>query len=141
MEDRESSHESNPGSAAAESRAADRRAFMKSAVKTVVAGTAIAGIAATAGKADAACPVSVVAPKAAVKAHLLFNNQVAFKRQDLINLINQIFDGGPCPTCGLGGYPQILQGDPAIIEIRLATAFLPSDQLSTVVFTDAASGL
>jgi hypothetical protein len=139
MEDHESSNESQSEAGQAEVRAADRRAFMKSAVKTVVAGTAVVGIAGSVGRAEAAtasCGGSLVAPKAVVKAHVVFNNQAPVKRQDIINVIGGIFDGSVCAACGLGGYPGPF--DPGtVIEITLGTAFLQSDQLSSVLFTDA----
>ena len=145
MGDHESGDESNIESAQVETRAADRRAFMKTAVKTVVAGTAVAGLAASVGRAEAAplvtaaCGGSLAAPKAVVKANVLLNNQAAIKRQDIITLINGLFDGSGCPACGLGGF--LNNRDPGVIvEITLGTAFLAADQAAAVVFTEAGLG-
>lgn len=129
MDDTQSSNESN-----------DRRSFMKTAVKTVVAGAAVAGITGVAAKAEAAtCGGSLVAPKAVVKANVQLNNQLPIKSQDIQAIINGLFNGSACPTCGLNGFPGPI--DPGtIIQITIGTAFLPGDQMSSVIFTDAGGG-
>jgi hypothetical protein len=129
MAEHESS-ESNP-------EAADRRSFMKTAVKTVVAGAAVAGIAGASSTAQAAsCGGSLIAPKAVVKANVVFNNQQQVKRDEIIALINTLFNGSFCTFCGLNGFPG--PRDPGtIIEINISSGFLPSDQQSNVIFTEA----
>lgn len=132
-------HESNESNS--EAAKADRRSFMKTAVKTVVAGAAVAGIAGASSTAQAAssCGGSLIAPKAVVKAQVTFNNQVQVKREDVLAIISGLFNGSVCPTCGLNGFPG--PRDPGtIIEINIGSGFLPSDQLSNVQFTDAGGG-
>ena len=131
-------HESNESNPEAQ---ADRRSFMKTAVKTVVAGAAVAGIAGASSTAQAApsCGGSLIAPKAVVKAHVTFNNQVQLKRDDILSLVTSLFNGSVCPTCGLNGFPG-LRDPGTIIEINIGSGFLPSDQLSNVQFTDAGGG-
>jgi hypothetical protein len=139
MEDNESRETQTE--TAPESRGADRRSFMKTAVKTVVAGAAVAGVVGAVGKAEAApsCSGPQPVPKAVVKAHIRFNNQAQIKRQDILAIINGIFDTSVCPTCGLGGYPG--PWDPGtVLEITLGTAFLGGDQLSSVSFEQAGGG-
>ena len=134
MADHESS-ESN-----SEAAQADRRSFMKTAVKTVVAGAAVAGIAGASSTAQAAsCGGSLIAPKAVVKAHVTFNNQAQIKREDVLAIINGLFNGSACPACGLNGFPG-LRDPGTIIEINIGSGFLPPDQLSNVQFTDAGGG-
>jgi hypothetical protein len=142
MKDNESNVEST---AQVEGAQADRRAFMKSAVKTVVAGTAVVGLAATIGNAEAApgiaatCGGLVEVPRAVVKAKVLINNQMGIKRQDILDLVGGIFDKSACPTCGLGGFPGPF--DPGtVLEITLGTAFLGRDQPVSVIFTEAGGG-
>lgn len=134
MAEHESSESNEPGAQA------DRRSFMKTAVKTVVAGAAVAGIAGASSTAQAAtCGGSLIAPKAVVKAHVTFNNQVQVKRDDVLALVSALFNGSVCPACGLNGFPG--PRDPGtIIEINISSGFLPSDQLSNVIFTDAGGG-
>jgi hypothetical protein len=139
-------HESNIESTAqVEAPQADRRAFMKSAVKTVVAGTAVVGLAASIGNAEAAptiaatCGGSLDVPRAVVKAKVLFNNQMGIKRQDIIDLLGGIFDKSTCPTCGLGGFPGPFEPG-TVLEITLGTAFLQRDQPVDVIFTEAGGG-
>lgn len=129
MAEHESSESNEPS--------ADRRSFMKTAVKTVVAGAAVAGIAGASSTAQAAtCGGTLTAPKAVVKATVRFNNQLAIKRDDVIAVITGLFNGSQCPACGLNGFPGPV--DPGtIIEINIGSAFLPQDQLSNVIFTEA----
>ena len=146
MEDNESNNESKALSAAQlESESADRRTFMKAAVKTAVAGAVVAGIAASAGKAEAAtaitgtCGGAVVVPKAVVKARVMFNNRLAITRQNVIDVLGGIFDGCACPACGLGGVPGNTNPG-TVTEIELAMAYLDGSQVSAVIFTDANTG-
>ncbi|HMG23816.1 MAG TPA: hypothetical protein VK607_20925 [Kofleriaceae bacterium] len=129
--------DSNNQSAESEPKSADRRTFMRAAVKTVVAGTAVAGIAAASGTASAApavCGGNVQVPKAVVKARVLCNAQKPIRRDDLIALINGIFDTSVCPACGLGGFPG--PWDPGtVIELSIENSFLPDGQAAAVLFT------
>jgi hypothetical protein len=146
MENNESNNESKSLSAAQpEPGPADRRAFIKAAVKTAVAGTVVAGIAASAGKAEAAtavtgiCGGAVTVPKAVVKAQVMFNKGVPITRQNIIDVLWGIIDGSSCPACGLGGFPGT--NDPGTVtQIELGTAYLDGSQVSAVVFTDANNG-
>src|SRR5262249_14223832 len=95
-------NESNP-----ESPAADRRSFMKAAVKTAVAGAALAGIAGAASTAEAGvCSTAIAVPRSVVKARVLFNNQMQITRQNLLDALNKILDASRCTACGLGGFPS-----------------------------------
>jgi hypothetical protein len=144
MQNNESGNEGQSVEAGADAKAADRRSFMRAAVKTAVAGTVAVGIAGAASKADAAplvgaCGAAVEVPKAVVKARVLLNNQVKLGRQDIIDILGGIFNGSACTVCGLGGFPGTR--DPGtVIEIGFELAYLPKDQLSAVVFTEVNGG-
>src|ERR1044071_4557305 len=139
MDENESRETQTQTAPAPESRGADRRSFMKTAVKTVVAGAAVAGVAGAAGKAEAAtCGGLIPVPKAVVKAHVRFNNQAQIKRQDIINVLNGIFDTSVCPTCGLGGFGPWDPG--TVLEITFGTAFMGGDQISNVMFEQVGGG-
>jgi hypothetical protein len=131
--------DSNNSSSGAEAAGADRRSFMRTAVKTVVAGAAVAGgVAAMTGSASAAPQIpgacgAVTVPKAVVKARVVCNNIKRIRRDDLITLLTSIFDASSCPACGLGGFPGPLE-DYTIAAISLETGFLPEGQPAAVIF-------
>jgi hypothetical protein len=144
MENNESDNDSKLPVTTDEPRSADRRSFMRAAVKTAVAGGVVAGIAASVTKAEAAprvaaagaCGAAVEVPKAVVKARVLLNNQMQIGRQNIIDILGGIFDGSVCAACGLGGYPGPI--DPGTVtQISVEMAYLPKDQLSAVIFSDA----
>jgi hypothetical protein len=119
--------------AQAETVSADRRAFMK----TVVTGTVAAGLVASAGKAEAAaadpCGNPVQVPPSTVRAKLLVSADGRVTRDQIINVIGDIFNGSNCPNCGLIGIPD----DPREIkDILVAKAHLPAGTLTMVVFED-----
>src|SRR5262249_39700392 len=141
MENRESNSESG----ASDAQPADRRTFMKAAVKTAVAGAVVAGGAAaprrphaTAGNPPrrAACGTAVQVPPAVVKAQVLFNNQMPVTLDNLFETLRGIFSASACPMCGFGGVPG--PRDPGtVIEVSLRAGYLDTGHLAIVNFMDA----
>ena len=137
MGNHESDNELNhPPATQAESRSSDRRGFMKAAV----AGAAVAGIAVTAGKAEAGgvCTPVMTVPRALVSARVLFNNQLQITRQNIEDVLSRIFNASACPNCGFGGF--LNQGLGVLTELRMETAYLDPSQQVSVIFSNASVG-
>lgn len=143
MENGKSGSEAKAQAAAQDARTADRRAFMR----TVVTGTAVAGIAACTGSVEAAtgtqalaqCAEPVSVPKAVVQASVLLNNQRELRIDRIHDILDELFNGSNCPTCGLGGIPGGGTNPGTITNVALRMAYLPDEVESMVVFTDSGS--
>lgn len=128
-----------------ETPSADRRAFMR----TVVTGTAVAGLAActsaveasTGASALAQCAEPVKVPKGVVRASILLNNSGEITLDRIHEWIDDLFGESGCPTCGIFGDPgDGNDTDPGTIDyVELKPAYLPPEIPKLVVFTDSRS--
>ncbi|HVG60412.1 MAG TPA: hypothetical protein VNA24_17775 [Hyalangium sp.] len=132
----DSNESKKPSVAQPEPSSADRRTFMKN----VMTGTVAAGLVATVGKAEAApagadtCGAQARVPRdRPVKATVLLNRNAEITRDQIFEVIGNIFENGGCPPCGLFGWP----GGGTIDDIAFEKAYLPEGQFALVAYKDA----
>lgn len=135
----ESNESKSLSPAQAEPVSADRRAFMK----TMVAGTVVAGMTASVGKAEAATPVDICGgevelPKGPSVVKVVFNQNKPPTVEMLQETIKELMGRSGCEGCGFVG---ILDFNERIIrELRFETAYLGKDANAITVVQDFAVG-